>query len=87
MTVNAKNINYYGTIYDVYRITRADISKATVKILAQIYTGKAIEPNDTIEVKMNGNTLSKENYEIESNSNNVNKGTATVTVREKNERE
>ncbi|MBD5513637.1 MAG: BspA family leucine-rich repeat surface protein [Lachnospiraceae bacterium] len=85
VTVNAKNINYYGTIYGVYRIAKADISKATVKIPAQIYTGKAIEPNDTIEVKMNGKQLSKENYEIESYSNNINKGTATVTIRGKND--
>lgn len=80
-----KNGNYHGTVSGTFRITKADISKATVKIPAQTYTGKAIEPDDKIEIKLNKKSLSKENYEIVGYSNNINKGTATVTIKGKND--
>ena len=85
VTVNAKGPNYYGSIYGIYRIAKADIGKAAVKIPAQIYTGKAIKPDDEIEIKLNRKLLSKENYEIVSYNNNINRGTATVTIRGKND--
>ncbi len=85
VSVHAKGANYYGTISGTYRIAKADISRAAVKIPAQIYTGRAIKPNDEIEVKLNGKVLSKENYEIVNYSNNINRGTASVTIRGKND--
>lgn len=77
--------NYTGKVSATYRITTADISKAAVKIPAQTYTGRAIEPDDQIEVRLNRTLISKDNYEIVSYQNNVNKGTATVTIRGKND--
>ncbi len=85
VTVNAKGPNYCGSIYGIYHIAKADIGKATVKIPAQTYTGKAIKPDDEIEIKLNRNLLSKENYEIVSYNNNINRGTATVSIRGKND--
>lgn len=80
-----KNGNYHGTVSGTFRITKADISKSLVKIPTQTYTGKAIEPDDEIEIKLNKKSLSKENYEVVEYSNNINKGTATVTIKGKND--
>ena len=82
-TVPAKDGgNYSGEISATYRITKADIGKATVKIPAQTYTGKKIEPSDQIKVTLGGQTLAAgTDYEIVSYANNVNKGSASVTLR------
>ena len=82
-TVQAKDGgNYSGEISATYRITKADIGKATVKIPAQTYTGKKIEPSDQIKVTLGGQTLAAgTDYEIVSYANNVNKGSASVTLR------
>ena len=82
-TVQAKaDGNYSGEISTTYRITKADIGKATVKIPAQTYTGKKIEPSDQIKVTLGGQTLAAgTDYEIVSYANNVNKGSASVTLR------
>lgn len=82
-TVPAKaSGNYSGEISTTYRITKADIGKATVKIPAQTYTGKKIEPSDQIKVTLGGQTLAAgTDYEIVSYANNVNKGSASVTLR------
>ena len=74
--------NYTGEQYVIFRVVAADISKATVKVTEQAYTGKAIEPTkDDITVKIGKETLKKTDYEIVSYSNNVKKGTAKVTIR------
>ena len=82
-TVQAKaDGNYSGEISTTYRITKADIGKATVKIPAQIYTGKKIEPSDQIKVTLGRQTLAADtDYEIVSYANNVNKGSASVALR------
>lgn len=86
VTVNAvENGNYTGNLSATYRITKADIGKASVKIPTQTYTGKAIEPDDEIVVTLNRIPLSEDKYEIISYQNNVNKGTATVIIRGKND--
>lgn len=65
----------------VYRITKADISKASIKIADQIYTGKSIEPNASdLTVIINGKTLGSDCYEIVKYDNNVNKGKAFITI-------
>ena len=80
VTAAAKGSNYFGTVSCVYRITKADIGKAAVTIPAQSYTGRAIMPENEIRIKMNGKILPEENYQITGYSNNINKGTATVTI-------
>ena len=67
-----------------YRIVNADISKANIKIIPQIYTGKEIKLNkDAITVKIGQFYLSDLDYEIVEGSykNNIKKGTASVTIR------
>ncbi len=80
--------NYAGTKGDkseesvVFRYIAGDVSKASVKVENQIYTGKPMEPGkDEITVKIGGTALEKTDYEIVGYSNNVAKGTAKVTIR------
>ena len=74
--------NYSGELSTTYRITKADIGKAKVKIPAQTYTGRKIEPADQMEVALGGQKLAEDtDYEIVSYANNVNKGSASVTLR------
>ncbi|MDE7266802.1 MAG: RICIN domain-containing protein [Lachnospiraceae bacterium] len=85
VTVKADGKNYTGTLTGTYRIVKADIGKASVKIPPQIYTGKPIEPDKSqITVKLKGQTLAEEDYDI-SCSNNINKGTATMIIKGKND--
>lgn len=82
--VNAAGSNYTGSAEGVYSITRADIAKAKVAVPTQTYTGKAIEPKaKDISVLMNGMPVSSEEYEIISYTNNINKGTAKLTIQGK----
>ncbi len=80
VTASAKGSNYAGTVSCVYRITKANIGKAVVTVPAQTYTGRAITVENDIRIKLNGQILSEENYRITGYSNNINKGTATVTI-------
>lgn len=65
-----------------YRIVNADISKATVKVDAQVYTGSAVEPSkDQIHITLKGEDVADTDYEIVSYSNNIRKGTATMVIR------
>lgn len=65
-----------------YRIVPASLAKATVKVANQQYTGKPIIPaKDDITVTLNKVELDADNYEIVSCTNNVNKGSATLTIR------
>ena len=74
--------NYEGsTKSTVFRYVAADMSKATVKIVTQYYTGRAVElSKDDISVVINKVTLDKTDYEIIGYSKNTAKGTATVTL-------
>ncbi len=82
--VNAAGSNYTGSAEGIYSITRADIAKAKVTVPTQTYTGKAIEPKGKdISVLMNGMPVSSEEYEIISYTNNINKGTAKLTIQGK----
>lgn len=83
VTVTGKG-NYLAdtTLQGEYRIVKSNIAKATVKIPAQIYTGEEIcLDKDDITVKVGKVTLEASDYEIVSYQNNVNKGTAKVTIR------
>ena len=48
---------------------------------AQTYTGREIRSDEEIRVKLGGKISSEDNYEIAGYANNINKGTATVTIR------
>lgn len=85
VTITAKGNNYTGSLSGNYRIAKADISKAKITIPTQIYTGKPIEPDHELTVKLNNQILSEENYEIVQYDNNINTGTATVTIKGKND--
>lgn len=81
VTVNAAGSNYTGTAEGFYSITRADIAKAKVTVPQQTYTGKPIELKEKdISVLMNGMPVSSDEYKIISYTNNVNKGTAKLTI-------
>jgi myo-inositol-1-phosphate synthase len=83
--------NYAGdTLEQTYRITKSDFSKAKIIVNAQIYTGKPITLNKAsfskvsvqgVDVTGNFDT----DYEIVEGSykDNINKGTASVTIRGK----
>ncbi|MBQ6888283.1 MAG: carbohydrate binding domain-containing protein [Lachnospiraceae bacterium] len=86
VVVTAKGKNYTGSNEAVYKVAVQDISKAKVVVKTKPYTGKAItltaEDFTTIKV---GDTKLKEgvHYEIveDSYENNINKGTASVTIK------
>lgn len=80
-----KGGGYQGTVSGTYRITNADINKAVVKIPAQVYNGKAIKVDKVMQITLNGKPLSSDNYEIVGYSNNKNRGTASVTIKGKND--
>ena len=93
VTVTGRNNFTNEKISVIYRIldTGMDISKYTITVKAQEYTGKAIElkPQD-ITFKVNKKVLElnpETDYEIVSSSytNNIKKGSATVTIRGKGE--
>ncbi len=78
--------NYDGEVTDTYRITGQDISKATVKVVSQYYTGKEIKPDASqITVTLGKTVLSANDYEIISYENNTDKGTGKLTIRGKGE--
>ena len=71
-----------STLSATYKIISADISRASVVVPAQYYTGYEIRPDKReIQVTLNKVVLSDEDYEILSYSNNVNKGNATLIIR------
>lgn len=81
----AKGASYTGSISSEYKITVQDISKAAVTIKAQVYTGKAITvtEEDFSKIKV-GDTALKlgKHYEITGDyTDNINKGTAKVTIK------
>ena len=83
VTVTGKG-NYEGTREGTFRIIAVDISKAKVTIPVQYYTGKPVWLNkEDITVKVGSETLSSLDYDILSYSNNIQKGTATVTLKGK----
>lgn len=70
---------YEGLVEKTFEIGKADISDATVGIDAQTYTGGSINP--TPRVKMGSKDLVlEEDYAITGYENNVEPGTATLTI-------
>lgn len=89
--VKVTGINNYEGSYIVgnYRISKTNISKVTAKIDNEIYTGTPICPSaEDITVSVGAKNLkAEEDYEVVEGSytNNINKGTASVTIRGKGE--
>ena len=78
VTVNGTG-DYTGTVTSTFRIVPVDLAKATIAAIPdQAYTGSAVTPEPT--VTLGGRTLvSNTDYTV-SYANNVNLGTATLTV-------
>lgn len=82
--VRVTNPKYYrGTAYGTYRIVQANIKNAKVKVLDQEYTGKKVKPNKSQinSITLDGVPLTDYDYEIVSYQNNINQGTAKMTIR------
>ncbi len=70
--------NYSGSAKGTFRIAAASVSSASVSVSRQTYTGSALTP--AVTVRVGEKTLVKgADYDV-AYSNNVNAGTATVTV-------
>lgn len=73
--------NYNGNSSEVFWYVKGDMSKAKIKVEAQIYTGKAVEPDkDDIIVKIGKTVLSKSDYKIVEYSDNYEKGNGKITI-------
>ncbi len=81
VTVTAVGNDYTGSVSGTFRIIPASISSARVTIPVQVYTGEKIELDPAaIQVELKGTPLLSTDYEIVGYSNNINKGTAKVTI-------
>lgn len=81
MQVSGKGY-YTEWISGVYRVVGGDISKATIKINDQFYTGREVRPGKSqISVTLKGKLLSDEDYEIIAYANNIDKGSAAITLK------
>ncbi len=81
VTVKGKG-SFKGTITKTFTITPVKILKVTLDKTSFAYTGSACEPVPTVTTKVNGKlvTLKKGTDYTVKYENNVEKGTATVTV-------
>ena len=80
-----KSANYVGSNEATYEVQEKSITKAKVKVDAQVYTGSAITitADDISSIKVGRTSLVEGvDYRIveDSYKNNVNKGTASVTL-------
>ena len=80
VTVTAKE-NYEGTVAEEFLIKRAAIKTVSLSTTNYVYDGEAKTPEVTV-VDENGHTVEAGNYEV-TYSDNVNAGTARVTVEAK----
>lgn len=73
---------YSGSKEVTFRYVLSDVSRATIVVVAQSYTGKAVSPTkDDITVKIGKEILKKTDYEIVDFNKNVEKGSAEITIR------
>lgn len=76
--------NYKEELSATYRIIANDISKASVTIPTQYYTGKPIVLfKSDITVKIGSKVLSTRDFEIVSYTDNIFKGSASITIKGK----
>lgn len=86
VTVKGKG-NYTGTVTATFKINPLKLSSATVTLskTTMTYTGKALKPTVTVKMKVGGSTVTLvkgTDYTV-SYKNNVEAGTATVTIKGK----
>lgn len=78
----AGNSGETSKVYGFFRVVAEDVSKATVKVDNQYYTGKEICPDkNQIVVTLKKKILDENDYEIVSYENNINKGKAKITIK------
>lgn len=70
---------YEGLVEKTFEIGKADISDATVDIDAQTYTGGPISPAPRVKMGSE-NLVLEEDYAITGYKNNIEPGTATLTI-------
>lgn len=80
-----KNYDSESAVSGLFKVVRGDISKATVaKITDRSYTGRQVRlKNSDFNISLKGNPLTADDFEIVEYYNNINKGTAKVTIRGK----
>ena len=87
VTAASKGSSYIGTLSGEYSFKAYDISGAKVTIPRQTYTGRKITLDKTDEkqilVKVKGKKVESDQFDIVGYTNNVKKGTATVTIKGK----
>ena len=84
VTVKGKG-NFTGTIKKTFTITKVKLDSAKLEYTRADYTGKALKPKVTVKAKVNGKTVtlkSGTDYKV-TYKNNIEKGTATVTIKGK----
>ncbi len=81
--VTVKGMGHYkGSHSTTYRVVAASVAKAVIKLNNQIYSGHSICPSKSqINVKVGSVVLRDSDYQIVSYINNVNTGTAKLTIR------
>ena len=84
VTVTGKGNYAASKLQGEYRVTAASVSSAKVTVPAQIYTGAEITPKkEELTVKVGKTVLTGDDYDIISYSNNVKKGSASLTIKGK----
>lgn len=89
VTVTGKG-KYNGTLSGSYKITKTSFNNAKITVKAKPYTGKPVEITEediTIKIGNTSDFVLGRDYEIVADSyqNNINKGTASVTIKGKGE--
>ena len=79
VTITGKG-NYYGSVSKTFTISSVSISGATVTLSQSSYTYDGTAKKPTATVKVGGRTLTSGTDYTVSYTNNVNAGTATVTI-------
>ena len=72
--------NYAGEVEATWKITAREVTP-TIEVASCSYTGKAVRPAVTVKDDL-GNVIAPEEYEV-SYKDNINAGTATVTITDK----
>ncbi|MBQ0027374.1 MAG: InlB B-repeat-containing protein [Lachnospiraceae bacterium] len=80
-----KNYDPESSVSGLFKVVRGDISKATVaKIADRPYTGRQVRlKNSDFKITLSGKPITADDFEIVEYYNNINKGTAKVTIRGK----
>ena len=84
VTVKGKG-NFTGTIKKTFTITKVKLKSAELKNSSFTYTGNALKPAVTVKAKVNGKTVTLKkgtDYTV-TYKDNINRGTATVTIKGK----